>query len=112
MNTSLEGFANQVATLKCNSTVTQAGQLVKIAASGTVGKCTSGEVPVGVTVNVRNGYAGVLMKGYTNVKHDGTVTAGYRKISASDDQTVKLDDTNGIGVIVVDIDGDKAGIIL
>lgn len=38
-----KGLNSEVATFKCNSSVTEAGQLVKLVGSGMVGKCTAGD---------------------------------------------------------------------
>lgn len=107
-----KGLNSEVATFKCNSSVTGAGQLVKLVGSGMVGKCTAGDQPIGVVVNVRNGFAAVAVRGFVEVAHDGTVTVGYRSISASDDKTVKIDNTNGIRCLVLEAMNGKAGILL
>ena len=107
-----KGLNSEVATFSCSSSVTQAGQLVKLIGSGMVGKCTSGEQPIGVVVNVRNGYAAVAVRGFVEVPHDGTVTVGYRNLSASDDKTVKIDNTNGIRCLVLEAMNGVAGFLL
>lgn len=112
MYTDFDGLSSEVATFNCNSSVTEAGQLVKMVGSGTVGKCTSGDNPIGVTVNVRNGYAAVQVKGYIKVPHDGTLTVGYHNISAADDKKLKLNSTNGIQRAVIESLNNVAGVIL
>ncbi|MCQ4021526.1 MULTISPECIES: hypothetical protein [unclassified Ruminococcus] len=112
MYADFKGLNSEVVTFNCNSTVTEPGQLVKLIASGMVGKCASGDQPIGVVENVRNGFAAVTIRGYINVNHDGTLNIGYRNISASDDKTVKLDNTNGIKCLVVETLSGKAGILL
>lgn len=112
MYANFKGLNSEVATFSCNSSVTESGQLVKLIGSGTVAKCLSGDQPIGVVVNVRNGFAAVAVRGYVQVPHDGTVTIGYRNISAVDDKTVKLDNTNGIKRLVLESANGKAGILL
>lgn len=107
-----KGLNSEVATFSCNSSVTQAGQLVKLVGNGAVGKCTSGDQPIGVVVSVRNGYAAVAVRGFVEVPHDGTVTVGYRNLSASDDKTVKLDNTNGIKCLVLEAKNGVVGFLL
>lgn len=112
MYANFKGLNSEVATFNCNASVTEPGQLVKLIGSGIVAKCVSGDQPIGVTVNVRNGFAAVAVRGYVQVPHDGTITIGYRNISASDDKTVKLDNTNGIKRLVIEAANGKAGILI
>lgn len=112
MYANFEGLHSEVATFNCDSSVTAPGQLVKMVGSGMVGKCTNNDPPVGVVVNVRNGYAAVQIKGFVQVPHDGTLTVGYRNIAAANDKTLKLNDTTGVKRLVIESLNGVAGVVL
>lgn len=112
MYADFSGLNSEVATFNCNSSVTQSGQLVKLIGSGMVARCASGDNPIGVTVNVRNGYAAVQVRGFVQVPHDGTLSIGYHNISAADDKTLKLNNTSGINRLVIESLNGVAGVLL
>lgn len=106
------GLNAEVATFNCDSSVTTKGQLVKMSGSGSVSKCADGDLPIGVTVNVKNGYAAVQIRGFAEIAQDGTISAvGYQSISACDDQTLASNTTNGIEKLVLERSTDKVGIL-
>ena len=112
MDVKFNGFDSKCLTFICNSTVNRPGQLVKISASRVVDKCGSDDIPVGITIDVRNGYASVLIRGYFEVAHNGTVTPGYTKISACNDSMIKRDQQYGKEMLVVGAEANVAKIIL
>lgn len=103
--------AGHIVNMSCSSNVTTKNQLVKLAGNNTVGLCSAGDIPIGITaVYPKNGAADIKLSGSISVPHDGTVTAGYRKISAADGKTVRLDE-NGVEKLVLSANGSTATVI-
>jgi hypothetical protein len=112
MEISLLGFGERVATFAAAEGVA-AGVLVKISANGTVAPCTAGDVPCGLCVNVRGGFAAVQLGGYLRLPYTGTVALGRALIAANTSSSVKAVESpkdestaaaSGVPVLVTDID--------
>ena len=112
MNLNLHGLDKQVVTFKCSSDITSPGQFVKMGGSNSVKLCGSGDEPIGVCLGVRNGYAAVQIRGYVEVKQNGTITVGYNTISAVTDSIIKRDYDSPLRVLVLYALGGVAGILL
>ncbi len=102
MTANYQGLNREVITIKCNSNVNAPGQLVKLSDNGIVSKCGDGDTPIGLVLNVRNGYAAVQISGYMEIPHNGTLNAGYQKIGASGDKELKLSAESEKQVLVLD----------
>lgn len=111
MNVNFNGLEENVVTFEADSTVTQAGMLVKMKASGTVEACSAGDSFCGVAVNVRDGYAGVLVKGYVSCPANAEISVGYQKLACSDVSTVSQNES-GREYLVIDSDENTVGFIL
>lgn len=112
MKVSFTGYGENVLTFEAENSVAE-GIPVKISANGTVGVCAPGDAFCGVAVNVRNGFAGVQLKGFVTLPYTGTVALGQQVLAADTDGKVKTG-TAGVTALVVDIDetAQKIGIIL
>ena len=103
---SFEGIGEMVATFYAGEGV-NAGEVVKINDDSTVGACAEGDRFCGVAVNVKDGYAGVQVKGFAKVKcADSNVTVGYAQLGADGDGGVKKVVSGGDEYLVVADDGD------
>lgn len=114
MKVSFQGFDEQVATFEAGSGVTP-GVPVKISANGTVSACGAADVPCGVAVNVREGYAGVQLRGYVRLPYTGSLTLGRQLVVADAGGKVKISTgSSGLPVLIIDLDSatSTAGIIL
>lgn len=80
MNVNFNGYEEKILTFQCDSAVTTTSQWVKISGNGTVGIATANSPLVGVTVNVRNGYAGVMVSGVVTAKKSGDIPLGYSNL--------------------------------
>lgn len=80
MKVSFNGYEEKVLTFQCDSTVTDASQWVNITDDGTVGKATANSPLTGITVNVRNGYAGVMLSGVVTALKSGDISLGYTSL--------------------------------
>lgn len=115
MNVAFDGYGENVLTFEAASGLA-VGDLVKISANGTVAKCskTEGEAFCGICVNVRDGLAGVQLKGYCRVKYTGSLALGFQSVGTTDGETVKVLSSGGVNVLVTDLDtsASVAGMIL
>lgn len=80
MNINFNGFNEKVLTFEADSTITQPNQWVKLTANGTVAQADASSKLVGVTVNVRGGYCGVMLSGTVTAKKSGDIALGYTKL--------------------------------
>ncbi len=108
MSISFSGILDQ-ATFKASSLTfgTDEGKVCKVTAAQTVGLCSDGDRFHGVieTIERDNAYCVVRKAGYVTLDYTGTdPTAGIVKLSADASSGVKVDDTNGIEYLVVDVD--------
>ena len=114
MNVSFQGFDKQLATFEAASTV-KPGVPVKMSANGQVTLCGAADVPCGVAVQVRDGYASVQLRGYVRMTYTGSLSLGRQLIVADSGGKIKASaNTSGISVLVTDLDSSTstAGIIL
>ena len=111
MNIDFTGVGAVVATFECEDNVTEAGQLVALSGSGRVGACENGNHPMGMVKSVANGYAAVQVRGYINAKNYGSITAGYKCLTALDEYTLK-EDPNGAQRLVIYATDDYVGVLL
>jgi len=102
---SFEGIGEMVATFYAEDGV-MAGQVVKISDDSTVSACADGDRFCGVAVNVKDGCAGVQVKGFAKVScADSTVTVGYVTLAADGNGGVKKVTSGGDKYLVVADDG-------
>lgn len=114
MNVSFQGFEERLATFEAGSGV-KAGLPVKITANGTVAPCGAADIPCGVAVNVRGGFAGVQLRGYTRLPFTGSLALGRQVIVADAGGKIKAGTgSTGLPVLVTDLDSADgvAGLIL
>lgn len=112
MKTSYAGFKENVITVEADSSLTKAGSLVKINADGKAAACAAGEAFCGVCLNLRNGFAAVMLEGHVTMPLDGECEAGYQKLSAADGQSVKSDSKAGREYLVLASAAGEIGFIL
>ena len=108
MSISFSGIRDQ-ATFTASSLTfdTDEGKVCKVTANQTVGLCSDGDRFHGVieTIERDNAYCVVRKTGYVTLDYSGTdPTAGIVKLSADASGGVKVDATNGIEYLVVDVD--------
>lgn len=109
---SFEGIGEVMATFTAKSGL-ESGMVCKITGSGEVGACGAGERFCGLADYVDDGLAAVQVGGFTPVAYSGAVTAGYAKLVADGSGGVKVDNTNGVEYLVVEVDGtEKVATIL
>lgn len=101
MSVSFNGFNENVATFEAASGVA-AGKPVMVSANNKVQAVTSGAF-CGICTNVREGYAGVQLKGFVTVPYSGSVSVGYQKLAAASGGKVAVDTTNGKEYLVVEV---------
>lgn len=109
MDINFNGYLENVLTLACDDSV-QAGDLVSMSGSGTVGKTAEGNSFVGLCLNTAEGYAAVQLNGYVEIEAAGTVSVGYTKLVAGA-SGVKTG-SSGKERLVLFNEGDKVGFIL
>lgn len=109
MEIKFNGYMESVLTLECTSTV-DAGDLVKMSASGKVTKAAANDDFVGVCVGVSDGYAAVQLNGYVETAKTGTVNVGYNKLAAASSGVKTAE--SGIDRLVIYSDDTTVGFIL
>lgn len=110
MNINFSGYGENAATFYASSAVKK-GMLVKMSDNGTVAPCASGDNFCGVCVDVRDGYATVVLSGYVKIPAAKAIAVGYQKISASSANTA-TSSTTGREYLVIDADSSSVGFIL
>ena len=75
MNVSFQGMDELVLTFKAAGGL-EKGDFVKVTDNGTVGPCAGGDAPLGVALNVRNGFAAVQVRGFVEAEYTGTLALG------------------------------------
>lgn len=80
MNIDFKGYNEKVLTFECDSTITEKDQWIQISDNGKVSLATDSSPLVGVTVNVRGGYCGVMLSGVITVPKSGDISLGYSKL--------------------------------
>ena len=107
MSISYEGIGQWAATFACDGV--SAGQVVKVSANGTVGKCTAGDGFCGVVRAVaHDGKACTVQLGdLASVKYSGTAPAvGFSELVADGSGGVSKpgDNQNGSSYLVLSVD--------
>lgn len=74
------GMGELVATFQAGSVTV--GAPVIMNGNNAIRNGSGGTAPVGVALNKRGGYAGVLLKGFTQVKYSGTPALGWNSLVA------------------------------
>ena len=98
-----------VLTLECTSTV-EAGDLVKMSASGKVTKASANDTFVGVCVSACGDYAAVQLNGYVETAKSGTVNVGYNKLVAASSGVKTAE--SGVDRLVIYSDETTVGFIM
>lgn len=110
MEVRFEGIGDITATFECEGV--SPGDFVSLTGNGKVGKCKDSEAPVGVCKNVWGGIASVQLSGYVRVPAGESITApGLKSVQVT---SGKLEDVElgGRQVIILDVDGGTAGVLL
>ena len=81
MNVSFQGMDELVMTFRAGEGL-EAGDFVKVSENGTVSACAGGEAPAGVALHVRNGFAAVRVRGFTEAAYTGTLGLGWQELVA------------------------------
>lgn len=110
MNVSFQGFGEGIATFEASGEISP-GVPVRMENNGVVTACGNGEVPCGISVQTRDGFVSVLLKGYTRVKCGSSVVVGWQNIVTDVGGKIKKGDT-GLLVLVVDVEDGSCGVIL
>ncbi len=111
MITSFKGFGENAVTFEADNTLTTAGVPVKITAEGKVAPCVTGDKICGVALSVRDGFASVQLKGYTELPLDGTCALGFAKLAAKTGGKVAVNEA-GREVLVLYANAGTVGFIL
>lgn len=80
MNIDFNGFNEKVITMQADSTITKPNQWIKVVSNGTAAQADANGKLVGVTVNVRSDYCGVMVNGVVTAKKSGDIALGYTKL--------------------------------
>lgn len=115
MKVSFEGIGENVATFEVETEGAAAaapGKAVTLSANGKVRACAAeGEIPVGVALEVRGGYAAVQTAGYVKLPCAAGLTVGYQHVAVDADGKLTAA-ADGRGCIVTDVDSGVCGVIL
>ena len=107
MKVSFEGIGEKAATFEAQETgeaKVRPGEAVTLCGNGRVCACTSaGDVPVGVALSLRGGYAAVQTGGYVKLPCAAELTAGFHRVSMTGEGKLTAD-PNGREAVVVDVD--------
>lgn len=107
-----DGIGETVATFYTEGTVT-AGEVVKVSDDSSVSACASGDRFCGVAVSVKDGCAGVQVKGFARVSSaDSSITAGYVNLEADGNGGVQKAANGGDEYLVIAADTDSVIILL
>lgn len=116
MKVSFEGIGEQVATFEAETTgaaAVKAGSLVKLTGNGKVGACSAAnDIPAGVALSVRDGYAAVQVKGYVQAPCASGLTAGWKTVASDANGKLAAVTSGGRGLLVVHVDSGVCGILL
>ncbi len=115
MKVSFEGIGEKVVTFEAESEGKAAvipGSAVTLSANGKVSACTkAGDIPAGVALSVREGFAAVQIGGYVKLPCAAGLTAGYQQAAMDADGKLAAAST-GRGMLVTDVNGGVCGVIL
>lgn len=112
MKTSYTGFEENVITVEAAPTLTSVGVPVKIDSDGKAAPCAANDIICGVCVNLRNGYAGIMVKGYVILPLTSTCTPGWQTLAAASATNVQKVSSGGRGHLVLESGDGKIGFIL
>ena len=110
MNIDFNGYNEKVLTFEADSTVTAENQWVQISGNGVVKSAEESSTLVGITVNVRGNYCGVMLSGVVTAKKSGDITTGYNKLVYTVDGIAV--NTNGREHLVLAVDDENVTFIL
>lgn len=103
MKVSFSGIGENIVTFEAASGL-KAGNLVKVSANGTAAACAaSGDVPLGVAVQVRDGLCGVQTQGYMRVPCASSTVVGFGLYACDSDKKLTKGTTGRPG-FVLDVD--------
>ena len=103
MDVSFKGIGEKPVTFASNGA--KKGEVVKVSAAGTVAPCADGEPFDGVAVLTSDGFAGVLLRGFTDVTYSGKdLSVGHNALVADGNGGVKVDDGKGKDYLTVAVD--------
>ena len=108
---SFDDIGGVVATFAAQEGMSQEEQVVKLTANGEVGPCADGDAFCGVALSGADGFAGVQVKGFVEVKTTGEVALGWVKLAADGNGGVKADDS-GREYLVVNYDSAAAAAVV
>ena len=94
-----------------DSSLTEAGQFVKIVASGTVGRCEVGDTFCGLCLALRDGFAAVQLEGFAVAKTKSKIPIGYQCLVAGEKGCV-IPRPHGREYLVVTSKDNEVGFIL
>ncbi len=94
----------------------QEGAVCKLTANATVGACVAGDAFCGVCGSIRNGHAGVQLRGYVELPYSGSTapSLGMTQLAADGAGGVKVAESGGRSCLVVKVDSEEqmAGLFL
>lgn len=116
MKVSFEGMGEQVVTFEAVTTgsgAVTAGKPVVVTGNGTVSATSkAGDIPAGVALSVRGGYAAVQVAGYVTLPCAASLTVGYQHIQLDASGKVAAAATGGRGALVAHVADGVCGLIL
>ena len=115
MKVSFNGLGEQVATFEAvtdGDNPAAAGKIAVMNGNGKVGSTSrAGDLPVGLILDVRGGYATVQISGYMKMPCASSISAGYQHVVTDATGVLKLA-TTGRPCLVTDAENGVCGIIL
>lgn len=115
MKVSFEGIGETVVTFEAEmegKTAVTPGGAVVLSGNGKVCACTkAGEVPIGVALDARDGYAAVQVAGYVKLPCAAALTVGCQRVAMDSSVKLAAADT-GRECIVTDVENGECGVIL
>ena len=103
MDVSFNGIGEKLVTFTCGKA--EKGQVVKVDGAGAVAPCGDGDTFDGVAALVDDGFAGVLLRGFTDVTYSGKdLSVGHNALVADGNGGVKVDDGKGKDYLTVAVD--------
>lgn len=110
MNISYNGFGENALTMECDSSLT-AGMAVTVKEDGKAYPCSEDDAICGYAVNVRENYAAVQLTGFVNMKSEGNIKPGLKKLSVNAEGKI-TENSAGREFLVLCADGENTGFIL
>ncbi len=88
------------------------GAPVKMGAAGTVDLCGDGDAFIGVAMTVRDGCAGVQVRGFVTLPASGSIATGLVTLAANGSGGVKQVSSGGTAYLVAESNGGSVTILL